>query len=63
MLRGLFVLLYLLTDCHTTADLIRGDYKFAVLNTCLLCALGVSQVARRFVSSRHRADDQSLSSR
>ena len=54
MLRGLFLLLWILSDHRAVANMLQSGFHFAVINTGLLLILGSFQVIRRFVPSRSR---------
>lgn len=54
MLRGLFLLLWILSDHRAVANMHQSGFHFAVIHTGVLLILGSFPVIRRFVPSRSR---------
>ena len=55
-MRGLFLLVSVLTDHHAVADLMRCHFSFAMFNAGLLCLLGSLQLFRRLRPGRTHAN-------
>jgi hypothetical protein len=54
MMRGLFFLLYFVTNCDAVRDLMRFDWNFALFNAGLLCVVGSGQALRNVANPPKR---------